>query len=59
MKPIFIDFETRSGEDIKKGGAYRYTQSPDFEILLTGYAVGDGDVILIDHASEDKDELNK
>ena len=48
MKPIFIDFETYSSEDIKSGGAYRYTQSPDFEILLIGYAVGNGDVNIID-----------
>lgn len=48
MKPIFIDFETYSSEDIKSGGAYRYTQSPDFEILLIGYAVEDGDVTIID-----------
>jgi DNA polymerase len=48
MKPIFIDFETYSREDIKSGGAYRYTQSPDFEILLIGYAIEDGDVNIID-----------
>lgn len=59
MKPIFIDFETRSGEDIKKGGAYRYTRASSFSILLVGYAVGDGDVILIDLASGAKEEFNK
>lgn len=48
MKPIFIDFETYSSEDIKAGGAYRYTQSPDFEILLIGYAIGNGEVNIID-----------
>lgn len=48
MKPIFIDFETYSSEDIKSGGAYRYTQSPDFEILLIGYAVGNGAVHIVD-----------
>nr|DAJ92243.1 MAG TPA: DNA polymerase I [Caudoviricetes sp.] len=48
MKPIYIDFETYSSEDIKSGGAYRYTQSPDFEILLIGYAVGNGAVNIID-----------
>lgn len=48
MKPIFIDFETYSSEDIKNGGAYRYTQSPDFEILLIGYAVGNGAVHIVD-----------
>lgn len=53
MKPIFIDFETFSGQDIKSGGAYRYTQSPDFEILLVGYAIGGGDVHIIDMTSLD------
>lgn len=48
MKPIFIDFETYSSEDIKNGGAYRYTQSPDFEILLIGYAIGNGAVHIVD-----------
>ena len=53
MKPIFIDFETYSSEDIKSGGAYRYTQSPDFEILLIGYAIEDGDVNIIDMTRSD------
>ena len=53
MKPIYIDFETFSGEDIKSGGAYRYTQSPDFEILLIGYAVGDGAVNIVDMTRSD------
>lgn len=53
MKPIYIDFETFSSEDIKSGGAYRYTQSPDFEILLIGYAIEDGDVNIIDMTRSD------
>ena len=53
MKPIFIDFETYSSEDIKSGGAYRYTQSPDFEILLIGYAVGNGAVHIVDMTRSD------
>ena len=53
MKPIYIDFETYSSEDIKSGGAYRYTQSPDFEILLIGYAIEDGDVNIIDMTRSD------
>lgn len=59
MKPIFIDFETRSGEDIKKGGAYRYTRASSFSILLVGYAIGDGDVNFIDLSSGAKEEFNK
>ena len=52
INPIFIDFETFSSEDIKAGGAYRYTMSFDFEILLVGYAIGDGDVVIVDVAND-------
>ena len=50
MKTISIDIETKSGEDISRNGVYRYTQSPDFEILLFGYAVDGGEVNVIDLA---------
>ena len=50
MKTISIDIETKSGEDISRNGMYRYTQSPDFEILLFGYAVDGGEVNVIDLA---------
>lgn len=52
INPIFIDFETFSSENIKAGGAYRYTMSFDFEILLVGYAIGDGDVVIVDVAND-------
>lgn len=52
INPIYIDFETYSSEDIKTGGAYRYTSAIDFEILLVGYAVGDGDVVIVDVAND-------
>lgn len=48
MNHLYFDFETFSSEDISKAGAYRYTQSPDFEILLLAFAINDGPVILID-----------
>lgn len=48
MKKIFIDFETFSDVDIKKGGMYKYTESDVFEILLIGYAIDDGEVHEID-----------
>ena len=50
MKTISIDIETKSGEDISRNGVYRYTQSPDLEILLFGYAVDGGEVNVIDLA---------
>lgn len=52
INPIYIDFETYSSEGIKTGGAYRYTSAIDFEILLVGYAVGDGDVVIVDVAND-------
>ena len=45
---ISIDLETYSDVDIKTGGAYRYVESPNFEILLFGYSVDDGGVRVLD-----------
>lgn len=42
MKNLSIDLETYSSVDINKAGVYRYSESPDFEVLLFGYSV-DGD----------------
>ena len=38
MRDIFIDLETYSSVDIQKSGAYKYIESPDFEVLIIGYA---------------------
>lgn len=51
MKSISIDLETFSSVDITKCGAYKYAETPDFEILLFGYAVDGGDVQVIDLAN--------
>lgn len=48
MQHLSIDIETRSSVDIGKAGAYKYAQSPDFEILLFAYALGDGEVQVVD-----------
>ena len=48
MKQINIDIETYSTEPLPKCGVYKYTESPDFEILLFGYAVDGGEVRVID-----------
>lgn len=37
MRHLHLDFETYSSVDIKSCGAYAYTQSPDFEIILASY----------------------
>lgn len=47
---LFIDVETYSSVDIKKSGAYKYIESPDFEILIVGYAINDGPVNTVDLA---------
>ena len=49
-KYLFIDVETFSSVNIKSSGAYKYIESPDFEILIIGYALGDGPVITVDLA---------
>ncbi len=41
---LSIDIETRSSVDIKKAGAYKYAQSPDFRILLFAYQWNDDEV---------------
>ena len=50
MRKLFIDIETYSSIDISESGSYKYIESPDFEILLIGYAINDGPVITIDLA---------
>ena len=51
MRTLSIDIETYSGYDLSKCGVYKYAESPDFEILLFGYSVDDGDVQVIDLAA--------
>lgn len=48
MTVLQIDLETYSSIDIKKSGAHRYVESPDFEILLFGFAFDDDPVTVID-----------
>lgn len=50
MKTISIDIETYSSADLGKCGVYKYTEAPDFEVLLFGYAVDGGEVEVIDTA---------
>lgn len=52
MKKLFIDIETYSSLDIKECGAYKYIESPDFEILIISYAIDDGEVKTIDLAQD-------
>lgn len=50
MKTISIDIETYSGTDLGKSGVYKYTEDPEFEVLLFGYAVDGGEVHVVDLA---------
>lgn len=54
MKTLAIDIETYSSVSLQKCGVYAYAASPDFEILLFGYAWDDGPVDVIDMASGQK-----
>ena len=45
---LAIDIETYSSIDIKTSGAYKYVESPDFEILLFAYAYDNEPVQIID-----------
>lgn len=50
---LFIDLETFSSVDISSAGAFKYTEAPDFEVLLVAYAWDDGPVRVLDLASGD------
>ncbi len=50
MKRLSIDIETFSSADLNRTGVYRYVEAPDFEVLLFGYSIGDGEVRVIDLA---------
>jgi DNA polymerase len=45
---LFVDLETFSSVDITSAGAFKYTEAPDFEIMLVAYAWGDGPVQVMD-----------
>jgi DNA polymerase len=48
---LHLDIESRSSVNLAKGGVYKYASSPDFEILLFGYAADDSEVNVVDLAS--------
>lgn len=51
---LSIDIETRSSAPIAKTGAYKYAQSPDFEILLFAYQLDHMPVGIIDLTAGEK-----
>lgn len=48
MMCLSIDIETFSTEDLSRSGVYRYAEAPDFRVLLFGYRVDDGPVLVCD-----------
>jgi DNA polymerase len=43
-----VDIESYSSIDLAEAGVYRYTEAPDFEVMLVGYAFDDEDPHVID-----------
>ena len=54
VNSLSLDLETFSSVDLSKCGVYKYAESPDFEILLFGYSVDNGEVRTIDLAQGEK-----
>ena len=54
MNDLYIDVETFSSVDIMSSGAYAYTESTDFEILILCYKINDRPIITVDLASGEK-----
>jgi len=61
MKNLSIDVETYSGADLSKCGVYKYSESPDFEIMLFSYSVDGSPVKTVDIASGERlpEEIKK
>ena len=51
IKELHIDLETYSSVSLQKCGLYKYSESPDFEILLFGYSPDGKPVRTVDLAS--------
>ena len=58
MKNLEIDIETYSSIDLSKCGVYKYAEAEDFEILLFGYSVDGGEVIVVDLAAGERIPAN-
>lgn len=50
MNSLTIDIESFSSANLQKCGLYKYSEAPDFEILLFGYSVDGGAVQVVDLA---------
>lgn len=54
MKNLEIDIESYSSVNLQKSGVYRYVEADDFEILLFGYSIDGGEVMVVDLVSGEK-----
>lgn len=55
-----VDIETFSSIDLTKSGVYKYTEAPDFDILLIGYSFDDEEeVTVIDTFSIDPGKMTE
>lgn len=50
---LWIDIETYSPVDLAKAGVYKYTEHPDWRILMCSWALNDGEV----HRAEGHEEI--
>lgn len=50
MQTLSIDIETYSSAEIGKCGVYRYSEAPDFEVLMLGYSLDSAPVQVVDLA---------
>ena len=54
MKNLEIDIETYTSVNLQKSGVYRYVEADDFEILLFGYSIDGGEVMVVDLVNGEK-----
>lgn len=54
MKTLSIDIETFSSVSLQKAGVYRYTEAPDFEVMLFAYSADGSPVKVVDLAMGEK-----
>lgn len=57
MTTLFIDTETYSDVDLRKGNVYTYTESKAFEVTLTAWRVDDGETIVSEGVPSEVIEL--
>lgn len=58
MRFMNIDIETYSSNDISKCGAYKYTETEDFEILIIAYSIDGGAISAIDMTKVDNEPFH-